>query len=211
MATAKPTAAEISEIQRRMAQVRHELHEEVREAVQGAQSLTDWRSHVRHHPWLALGAAAAVGYLIVPRRRHEPAPTIVAVTPHAASAALPSPAAAEPKKKKRWGLIGSAVGLLAPIAVRAAQNYAIQYLEQWIAAQPPGGGASLFGAGLMPGSDPTGWCRSGPGARRRRHPAAPRGLATSDDPSTRRRRAARPPGGRRRGQPIRHHLMRVLR
>ena len=82
MATAKSTAAEITEIQRRMAQVRRELHEEVREAVKGAQSLTDWRSQVRHHPWLALGAAAAVGYLIVPRRRQEPAPTIVAVTPH---------------------------------------------------------------------------------------------------------------------------------
>ena len=193
MATAKPTAAEISEIQRRMAQVRHELHAEVREAVQGAQSLTDWRSHVRHHPWLALGAAAAVGYLIVPRRRHEPAPTIVAVTPHAASAALPSPAAAEPKKKKRWGLIGSAVGLLAPIAVRAAQNYAIQYLEQWIAAQPPGGGASLFGAGLMPGSTPPGG-GSGPGARAGADTRRPH--AASRRPMTRRPVADGPPDRR---------------
>ncbi len=154
MSTAKPTSAEINEIQRRMAQVRHELHEEVREAVKGAQSLTDWRSQVRNHPWLALGAAAALGYLLVPRRRHEPAPTIVAVGPH--PAALPTAAAeaaAEgPKKKKRWGLIGSAVGMLAPVAVRAAQNYAIQYLEQWLVAQQAGGGGSLLGAGLMPGA-----------------------------------------------------------
>jgi hypothetical protein len=167
MATAKSTATEITEIQRRMAQVRHELHEEVREAVKGAQSLTDWRSHVRHHPWLALGAAAAVGYLIVPRRRQEPGPTIVAVAPQAAGATVPVPAAAAPKKK-RWGLIGSALGLLVPIAVRAGQNYAIQYLEQWIAAQPPGRGAALFGSGLMPGaSSPDG----GRGAR----PASPPG------------------------------------
>ena len=121
MATAKTTAAEITEIQRQMAQVRHELHQEAREMVKGAESLTDWRSHVRHHPWLALGAAAAVGYLIVPRRRQEPAPTIVAVAPQPAGAMVPARAAAEPKKK-RWGLIGSAVGLLAPIAVRAAQT-----------------------------------------------------------------------------------------
>ena len=134
MATAKSSPAEITEIQRRMAQIRRELHEEVREAVKGAQSLTDWRSQVRNHPWLALGAAAAVGYLIVPRRQ-RPAPAIVAV-PRAA--AVPPAIAAAARKKKRWGLIGSAFGLLAPIAVRAAQNYAIQYLEQWIAAQPAG-------------------------------------------------------------------------
>ena len=166
MATAKSTPTEeMTEIQRRMAQVRHELHEEVREAVQGAQSLTDWRSQVRNHPWLALGAAAAVGYLIVPRRRQDPAPTIVAVGPHAASlGASAEPVAPAATKKRRWGLIGSALGLLAPIAVRAAQNYAIQYLEQWIAAQPPGAGSALFGSAASSGARPPGG-GDGPGAR----------------------------------------------
>jgi hypothetical protein len=164
MATAKTTVAEITEIQRQMAQVRHELHQEAQGMVKGAQSLTDWRSHVRHHPWLALGAAAAAGYLIVPRRRQEQVPTIVAVAPQAAGVMAPARAAAEPGKKKRWGLIGSAVGLLAPIAIRAVQNYAIQYLEQWIASQPPGGGASVLGAGLFPGAAPPGG-GGGPGPR----------------------------------------------
>jgi hypothetical protein len=171
MATAKSTPAEITEIQRRMAQIRHELHENVREAVKGAQSLTDWRSQVRNHPWLALGTAAALGYLIVPKR--HPAPAIVAVAPAAVqptpavAAVQPTPAA--PKKKRR-GLIGSALGLLAPIAVRAAQNYAIQYLEQWIASQPPGARSAPFGAGLFPGG-PTAGGRPGPGPR----PSAPTG------------------------------------
>lgn len=170
MATAKSTPADITEIQRRMARIRHELHEDVREAVKGAQSLTDWRSQVRSHPWLALGAAAAVGYLLVPRR--HAAPAIVAVAP--AAAVQPSVAASE--KKKRWGLIGSAFGLLAPIAVRAAQNYAIQYLEQWIASQPPGSGSSLFGAGMFPGAGaggPAAGGRPGPGPGPR--PAPPPG------------------------------------
>ena len=61
--------AELSDIQRRMAQIRHDMHEEVQGAVRGAQSLTDWRSMVASHPWAALGAAAAVGYLAVPHRR----------------------------------------------------------------------------------------------------------------------------------------------
>jgi hypothetical protein len=146
MATAKSSPADITEIQRRMAQIRRDLHEDVREAVKGAQSLTDWRSRVRSHPWLALGAATVVGYLIVPKR--HPAPAIVAVAPAPAQAAVSTP---EAPRRKRWGLIGSAVGLVAPIAVRAAQNYAIQYLEQWIASKPAGGGASPFVAGLFPG------------------------------------------------------------
>ncbi len=170
MSTAKPTSAEVIEIQRRMAQVRHELHEDVREAVKGAQSLTDWRSQVRNHPWLALGAAAALGYLLVPKRRIEPAPTIVSVGPHptAVTTAAAATMAEQPQTRKRWGLIGSAIGLLGPVAVRAAQNYAIQYLEQWLAAQPPADGASLLGAGMMPGGRPPthGAGRAGgPGAR----------------------------------------------
>jgi hypothetical protein len=173
MATAKTTPADVTEIQRRMAQIRHELHQDVREAVKGAQSLTDWRSHLRNHPWLALGAAVTVGYLIVPRRHSAPAIVTVAPalpTAHAAVAAAP--------KKKRWGLIGSAVGLLAPIAVRAAQNYAIQYLEQWIASQPAGAGASPFGAGLFPGAGgPTAGggpaAGHGPGPRPTPPPGAP--------------------------------------
>jgi hypothetical protein len=172
MATAKSTPADISEIQRRMAQIRHELHVDVQEAVKGAQSLTDWRSQVRNHPWLALGAAAAVGYLVVPKR--HPAPAIVTVAP-AAATAMVRPTEAPPKKK-RWGLIGSAFGLLAPIAVRAAQNYAIQYLEQWIASQPPGAGSSLLGAGLFPGTGGGGPTHAGgPGPGTTARPTPPPG------------------------------------
>ena len=59
MATAKPSnSTELEDIQRRMAQIRHDMHGEVRQAVKGAQSLTDWRSLVRNHPWLTVGVAA---------------------------------------------------------------------------------------------------------------------------------------------------------
>jgi len=169
MATAKSTPADITEIQRRMAQIRHELHADVREAVKGAQELTDWRSQVRSHPWIALGAAAALGYVIVPRRHSAPVPAVVAVTPAMAVPPTPAPA---PPTKKRWGLVGSAIGLLAPIAVRAAQNYAVQYLEQWIASRPPGAGSSLLGAGLFPGG-PTAGAGPGPGPR----PSPPHGTS----------------------------------
>ena len=45
MAGVKPMiSTDISEIQRQMAQIRHDMHHEVQCAVRSAQSLTDWRS-----------------------------------------------------------------------------------------------------------------------------------------------------------------------
>jgi hypothetical protein len=183
MATAKSVATEdVRDIQRRMAQIRRDLHEEVKEAVKGAQSLTDWRSQVKSHPWLALGAAAAVGYLIVPRRRRPETPTIVAVNPVAAAPAAGPSAVATPSSPSRKGgsILGSAFGLLAPIAVRAAQNYAIQYMEQWLAAQQGGiGPAPAPGFGARPGTEPRPTAAGAVGPR----PSAPSGDSRSRPPA----------------------------
>ena len=79
MAMTKPSSpTDVADIQRRMAQIRHEMHQEVQGAVQGARTLTDWRSLVKSYPWLSLSVAAAVGYFVVPKRRKE-TPTVVAV------------------------------------------------------------------------------------------------------------------------------------
>lgn len=128
---------DVAEIQRRMAQIRHEMHQEVQGAVRGAQTLTDWKSLVKSHPWLSMSVAAAVGYVVVPKRPKE-TPTVVTI-------AAPGPEilanAGSGNKDDRarftgWTVLGTAVSLLAPIAVRAAQNYAITYFEQWLANHP---------------------------------------------------------------------------
>jgi hypothetical protein len=160
----------MNDIQRRMAHIRRELHEEVTGAVKGAQSLTDWRSQVKNHPWLALGTAAAVGYIIVPRRRRPETPTIVTVNPVAAAPGVGSSAPAPPSdlpRKSRFGILSSVFSLVAPIAARAAQNYAIQYMEQWLAAQQGGTGPAhgpgpAHAAEARPGRTTT---SSGVGAR----------------------------------------------
>lgn len=54
-------------IRQRMEEVRCELDEDLQDIVEGARGVGDWRSYVRAYPWVCLGAAAAVGYLIVPR------------------------------------------------------------------------------------------------------------------------------------------------
>jgi hypothetical protein len=136
MATAKPAyTSAVSEIQQRMAQIRHDMHQEVRGAVKGAHSLTDWRSMIGNYPWLSLGAAAAVGYLIVPWRVSPPQ-TVVHVAP-APDAGSINPLV-QPAKARRtgWKVLGAMSSLLIPVAVRAAQNYALTYFEQWLEHHP---------------------------------------------------------------------------
>jgi len=131
--------SEIDDIRRRMAQIRRELHADVQNVVEGAEAATDWRRYVRSYPWATLGLALAAGFLIVPRRRSS---TTIQVTP-----GLESPVGSaearkvlqaeaprvEVKEKKGKGLLGTAFGMLAPVALRAAQGYALQFFEQWMA------------------------------------------------------------------------------
>ena len=138
MAAVKPmTSMDISDIQRRMAQIRHDMHQEVQGAVKGAQSLTEWRSFVRSHPWLSISVASVVGYLVVPARRST-APTILSVG-HPSPELLTAAAAGDQSrqlKQSGWSIFGTAFSLLAPVAVRGAQNYVLGQLEQWLSQHP---------------------------------------------------------------------------
>ena len=136
------TTEEIEEIRRQMARLRITLHHDMRGVVAGAEAATDWRFYVRQYPWLSLATAALGGFLIVPRRRRS----ITATANAAATAAVervkrsePELALREDKKSRRGGLIGFALSLLGPIALRAAQGYAVQYIENLLARQDTGG------------------------------------------------------------------------
>ncbi len=162
---------EVDEILRRMAQIRREMHEDVVEVVQGAEAVTDWRRYVRMYPWAAVGAAAAVGFLIVPKRRRSvPADVARQADLAAVREALqraPEERAETGEKKRRKSLVAAGLGMLAPLVWRAAQNYAMAYLEQWILQQqqkymaatgptPPGGRQSPRSPSPPPGGRPGG-------------------------------------------------------
>src|SRR4051812_8904675 len=120
-----------------MAQIRRELHEDVREVVASAEAVTDWPRYIRMYPCAALGAAVAAGYLIVPRR-HRTVPRDIATHADVAQAreVVEDVKGKQDKpKKSRKGVVGAAFGFLVPIALRAAQGYAVQYLEQWVLQQ----------------------------------------------------------------------------
>jgi hypothetical protein len=55
-------------IRREMAEARAALAHDARAVAWDARTLADWRHHFRAHPWLFCGGAAALGFLLVPRR-----------------------------------------------------------------------------------------------------------------------------------------------
>jgi hypothetical protein len=124
------------EIRRRMAQIRRELHVDIQEVVAGAEAVVDWRRHIRTYPWAAVGAAVVVGYLVVPKRRRS-VPRDVARQSDVAAVREVLEQGIEPEieEKKRPSLIASAFKMLAPLAWRVAQNYALGSVDQWMAAQ----------------------------------------------------------------------------
>lgn len=57
-----------AELLQRMHALRSHLGTEVQAAKQRVHQLADWRHHVKSAPWQSIGAAAVVGYLMVPKR-----------------------------------------------------------------------------------------------------------------------------------------------
>lgn len=115
-----------------MAQIRRDLHEDVKGVVQGAEAATDWRRFIRNYPWACMGTALAVGYLVVPRKHRPASTTIHVAAPEIARAVAPVEAPEPSPAKKGKGLLGTVFGLVAPVAFRAAQGYALQFAEQWM-------------------------------------------------------------------------------
>ena len=135
------------EIQRQMREVRVELRDEMQEIVDNARVLSDWQYYVRQYPWLCMGAAAALGYLIVPQRVQVIKPDSKAIADmirqHQVSVKT------EVKPQPAPGLLGGLVNMAAGMAVQGLLAVASAQLNQFIqqVTEQPGrvetrGGAS---------------------------------------------------------------------
>jgi len=141
---------EADEIRRQMAEIRSQLHEDVREVVNVASSATDWRSYLRGHPWLAIGLAFTSGYLLVPRRSRPT--TLVVQQPGVELRNLP--AAEKVEKPRRLPLVRWLLGAVGPIALRAAQSYALNHVENLLANQQTGPPPEAVSRQSSPGQAP---------------------------------------------------------
>ena len=125
---------EADDLRRQMAEIRSQLHQDMREVVNVATIATDWRSYLRGRPWLAIGLAFSAGFLLVPRRSR---PTTLVVQPSAVDVRNLQ-AAVQAEKPGRLPLMRWFLGAVGPIAVRAAQSYALNYVENLLVNQQAG-------------------------------------------------------------------------
>lgn len=160
--TTKRDLDDADDIRRYMAQIRRELHEDIQGVVLGAEAATDWRRYVKMYPWPFVGAAAVIGFFLVPPRRRS----ITHAVERAADAAVDRVETAKPrsaknddtpsetkeKEKTKRSLVRTAFALAAPIVWRAVQGYATQFAENWVAEQM----ARQMATGPQPGGPPPG-------------------------------------------------------
>jgi hypothetical protein len=153
---------DVEEIYHRMAVIRREPHTNVRESVAGAEAVVDWGRYTWTYPWLALGGAAAAGYLIY-TIGHQTVTAAIASQTNGATTGEPV-AGSRPEGQERSrtsrNLLLAAWGILVPVTVRAGQNHVLHWLEQQYPtrsadrtglAPSAGGPGSGNGPGAAPG------------------------------------------------------------
>ncbi len=55
-------------VKARMQGIRCEIDQDLEDVSASARSMVDWKHYVKTYPWVCLGAAAVLGFLIVPKR-----------------------------------------------------------------------------------------------------------------------------------------------
>jgi hypothetical protein len=106
-------------VQARMQGIRREIDQDLEDVSASARSMVDWKHYVKAYPWACLGAAAALGFLIVPKRSaaisaNSATPAELAKTGH--------PVVNSARSAAR-GLVDALVATVVGIAVREATAY----------------------------------------------------------------------------------------
>ena len=138
---------DVDEIRRQMAMIRREMHSNVSNVVSDVEDAMDWRSPIRNHPYIALGAGLLAGYFLVPRRKTKaqrvqqalasvPAEALTDVMPRMAAFTAPEPPRpAPPQKSLGRKLLSWGVGMAWPLVGQSVQAYAAMWLEDQIKRQ----------------------------------------------------------------------------
>ncbi len=123
-------------VRARMQQLRCEIDGDMEDMATSARSMVDWKHYVKTYPWVCLGTAAAVGFLIVPKRSTAIHPDLAALTALARTGHL----VAEPAPAATRGWVDSLLATIASMAVRKAVELlgqgAARLLGRAVAAPP---------------------------------------------------------------------------
>jgi len=120
------------DISAKMRQVRVDLHDDMDNVVESAREMTDWKTYVHRYPWVCLGAAAAIGYLVIPAKVRVVSPDPKALLKLAKDNKLVVDA--DPTPKASSGIAGALFGFVANAATRAAIAYVSQQAGKYVGA-----------------------------------------------------------------------------
>lgn len=109
-----------------MATIRRDMQDNVDDIVENAKELADWRRYVRSAPWVAMGAAAAIGFLAVPKKLKVMSPDPDTLADLAKDNRLV--VEHKPEAAARSGVAHSAFTMLSSMVLRATMAYAGQKL-----------------------------------------------------------------------------------
>ena len=118
---------EAREVVERMATLRRELDSDVEHVADSARAMTDWTFYVRRFPWAAVGVAAVAGYLLVPRKKTNVAPTAEQLAALVQNKEFVT--AATNQLKPPQSLLAGLAATLAAMAVRAALSYVTEQVR----------------------------------------------------------------------------------
>jgi hypothetical protein len=102
-----------------MQQLRCEIDGDMEDMAASARTMVDWKHYVKTYPWVCLGAAVALGFLIVPKRSRVIRPDLATLTELARTGHL----VGKPASAATHGLIDALLATVANIAVQRATAY----------------------------------------------------------------------------------------
>ncbi|HRX77978.1 MAG: hypothetical protein H6821_16640 [Planctomycetaceae bacterium] len=108
-------------IRKEMQCVRREIADDVQDVVESTRQMTDWHSYVNRYPLVCVGAAAVVGFLLVPKRVEIMSPDEDTLLRLAKKSKLVVKNA--PQSQAKSGLAGTMIGLLGNAVLRAGIAY----------------------------------------------------------------------------------------
>ncbi|TWT91099.1 hypothetical protein Mal64_14980 [Pseudobythopirellula maris] len=170
---ASPSDAEAEAIRLRMQDVRRQLHDDVVVVREQVSDAFDWRTYVERYPLVTVGAAAALGYFLMPKRRPTPRVELTdsqfdklhkkgKITVENA-ATTSSGGSTSDSDSGKSSAVKSAIAAAGAVALRAAVGHVVGHVTERYAAKQAGDDSSASGG---PGAADAGFAQTPQHGRR---------------------------------------------
>lgn len=116
------------EVRARMKRIRRDIDQGMQDIDQDMQNMVDWKQYVRKYPWVCLGAATALGFLLV--RKRSTAKRILGRFTELVKTSHPVITLA-PTATRR--LVDGLLATVSDIAIREATAYVTRTVERFMA------------------------------------------------------------------------------